>query len=50
MEMVFWTENDIGIGHKRLSIIDLSDAGVQPHVSVEIKDMLFHIMGRFIIF
>ena len=29
----FWIENDIGIGHKRLSIIDLSDAGVQPMFS-----------------
>ena len=31
----FWIENDIGIGHKRLSIIDLSDAGVQPMFSMD---------------
>ena len=26
----YWIENNIGIGHRRLSIIDLSDQGFQP--------------------
>jgi asparagine synthase (glutamine-hydrolysing) len=26
----FWTEGDVALGHRRLSILDLSDTGVQP--------------------
>lgn len=28
-----WTENSVGLGHRRLAIIDLSPGGVQPMVS-----------------
>ena len=36
----FWVRNNVAIGHRRLSIIDLSDAGHQPMQSLD---------GRFIL-
>lgn len=30
-----WQEDNVGIGHRRLSIIDLSDSGSQPMVSLD---------------
>lgn len=35
-----WTEGGVGLGHRRLSIIDLSDAAAQPMVSVEHRYVL----------
>lgn len=32
-----WTKNSVGFGHRRLSIIDLSDAGHQPMTSLDGK-------------
>lgn len=32
-----WIENNVGIGHRRLSIIDLSHAGDQPMVSTDLR-------------
>ena len=29
----YWLNNNVGIAHKRLSVIDLSDAGSQPMIS-----------------
>jgi asparagine synthase (glutamine-hydrolysing) len=35
-----WIEDAVGLGHRRLSIIDLSDAAAQPMVSVEHRYVL----------
>ena len=35
-----WHENNVGFGHRRLKIIDLSEGGAQPMVSVEHRYVL----------
>ena len=40
-----WTEDNVGIGHRRLSIIDLSSAGNQPMMS-EDKRYIFSYNGE----
>ena len=35
-----WTEGNVGIGHRRLSIIDLSPAGKQPMLSMDDRFVL----------
>ncbi len=37
-----WTEGNIGLGHRRLAIIDLSDEASQPMVSVEHRFVLVY--------
>ena len=44
-----WIEENVGLGHRRLSIIDLSPAGHQPMIS-QIIDMYLLTMEKFIIF
>ena len=35
-----WIENNVGLGHRRLAIVDLSDAGAQPMVSADHRYIL----------
>lgn len=35
-----WVENNVGVGHRRLAIIDLSDAARQPMISIEHRYVL----------
>lgn len=44
----YWFEENIGIGHRRLAIIDLSSNANQPMISNS-KGMFFHITVKFII-
>jgi len=34
-QQAFWHENEVGLGHARLSILDLSPAGAQPMLSAD---------------
>ena len=38
-----WIEDNVGIGHRRLAIIDLSPDGHQPMISADQRLSLIHI-------
>ena len=43
-----WVEGEVAFGHRKLSIIDLSDAGNQPMISA-CKGMYLFLMEKYII-
>ena len=40
----FWSEENIGFGHRRLAIIDLSDSGRQPMQTINSQYVLYQLL------